>query len=134
MTTTFRRLLIRVGKMLPFVLCGLISISCLEMVFALIRNDYLSYGGVVILNTPISFVIGQIFELDWLVCFITLVISIAVEACKWNLWATFYLVFHLMEKSYFDFELDVWQICVIAIANLLVSAFFVYKGIRILAK
>lgn len=134
MITTFRRLLIHVGKMLPFVLCGVVFVACLEIAFAVATNDYLLYDGVVILNTPISFFIGRYFEYDLLVCIVTLIISIAIEACRWNLWATFYLFVHLAEKSYFDFELDIWQIYTIAIANLIVSGYFTYKGIRILTK
>lgn len=134
MITTFRRLLIHVGKMLPFVLCGVVFVACLEMAFAVATNNYLLYDGVVILNTPISFFIGRYFEYDLLVCIVTLIISIAIEACKWNLWATFYLFVHLAEKSYFDFELYIWQIYAISIANLIVSGYFTYKGIRILTK
>ena len=128
MITTFRRLLIQIGKTSPFVLCSIVFISYLEMAFASATSDYLLYDGMVILNTPISFFIGRYFEYDLLVCIISLIMSIAIEACRWNLWATFYLFVHLAEKSFFDFELDVWQIYIIAIANLIVSGYFTYKG------
>ena len=134
MITTFRRLLIQIGKTLPFVLCSIVFISYLEMAFASATSDYLLYDGMVILNTPISFFIGRYFEYDLLVCIISLIMSIAIEACRWNLWATFYLFVHLAEKSFFDFELDVWQIYIIAIANLIVSGYFTYKGITIFLK
>ena len=48
--------------------------------------------------------------------------------------ATFYLFLHIAEKSYFDFELDIWQIYAIATINLLVSGYFTYKGISIFLK
>ena len=134
MITTFRRLLIQIGKTLPFVLCSIVFISYLEMAFASATSDYLLYDGIVILNTPISFFIGRYFEYDLLVCIISLIMSIAIEACRWNLWATFYLFVHLAEKSFFDFELDVWQIYIIAIANLIVSCYFTYKGTTIFLK
>ena len=132
MITTFRRLLIQFGKTLPFVLCGVILVSCLEMAFALATSDYLHYDGVIILNTPISFFIGQYFEYDLLVCIITLIISIAIEACKWNIWATFYTFFHIAEKSYFDFELEPTAIYIICIANIIVAGYLTIKGIKIL--
>ena len=132
MTIVFRRLLIRLGKCLPFVLCGAICVSCVEMLIALAIHDFIRYNGTIILNTPISFAIGLYFEYDTLVCVLSFVLSIAISACKWNLWATFYLLVHLMEKSYFDFELDDWQIYVIAIVNLIVSGYFTYKGVKIL--
>ena len=134
MITTFRRLLIQIGKTLPFVLCSIVFISYLEMAFSSATSDYLLYDGMVILNTPISFFIGRYFEYDLLVCIISLIMSIAIEACRWNLLATFYLFVHLAEKSFFDFELDVWQIYIIAIANLIVSGYFTYKGTTIFLK
>lgn len=134
MITTFRRLLIQIGKTLPFVLCSIVFISCIEMAFAAATSDCLLYDGMVILNTPISFFIGRYFEYDLLVCVISLITSIAIQACRWNLWATFYLFVHLAEKSYFDFELGVWQIYIISILNLIISAYFTYKGITIFLK
>lgn len=132
MITTFRRLLIQLGKTLPFVLCGVILVSCLEMVFAVATSNYLYYDGMVILNTPISFFIGQYFEYDLLVCIITLIISIAIEACKWNLWATFYAFAHLAEKSYFGFELEPTAIYIICLANIIVAGYLTLRGINII--
>lgn len=129
-----RRVLIRVGKSLPFILCFIVLIAYTESAFALATSDFLTYNGYTIPNTPISFFIGRYFEYDILVCVISLITSIAIEACKWNLWTTFYLFVHLAEKSYFDFELDIWQIYIIAIANLIISGYFTYKGIKILLK
>ena len=36
--------------------------------------------------------------------------------------------------SYFDFELDIWQIYIISILNLIISAYFTYKGVKILLR
>lgn len=130
----FRRLLIRLGKCLPFILCGTICVSCVEMLIALATHDFIDYNGIIILNTPISFAIGLYFEYDTLVCVLSFVLSIAIEACKWNLWALLYLFVHLAEKSYFDFELDIWQIYIISILNLVISAYFTYKGIKIMLR
>lgn len=130
MITWFRRLLIRLGKVLPFFICALVLVAHAETLFALATNDFLEYDGYIIPNTPISFFIGLKFEYDFMVVLVTMIISIAIEACKWNIMATFYLMFHLLEKSYFDFELDVWAIYVIATINMAISFFFVYKGVR----
>lgn len=134
MTNRFRRLLIQVGKVLPFAVCFLVVINFTETVFALATNDFLMYDGIVIPNTRISFFIGRYFEYDLLVCVISLITSIAIQACKWNLWATFYLFFHLLEKFYFDFELEPTTIYIICLANLIVSGYFTYKGIKIMLK
>ena len=134
MITTFRRLLIQLGKTLPFVLCVAILVSYIETVFNLATSHFLYLDGVVIPNTPISFVVGQIFEYDLLVCCIMLTMSIAIEACKWNLWTTFYDFFHIAEKSYFDFELEPTTIYLICAANIIVAGYLTYKGIKILLK
>lgn len=104
------------------------------MLIALATHDFIDYNGTIILNTPISFAIGLYFEYDTLVCVLSFVLSIAIEACKWNLWAILYLFIHLAEKSYFDFELDIWQIYIISILNLVISAYFTYKGIKIMLR
>lgn len=132
MEIAFRRLLIRIGKSLPFILCAIILVSCVEMLFAAATSDFIYYDGYFIVNTPISFAIGLKFEYDLLVCFLVLITSIAIRACKWNLYATLYLFFHLAEKSHFDYELDIDDIYVIAITNMAVAAFFTYKGFKIL--
>lgn len=134
MITTFRRLLIQLGKTLPFVLCVAILVSYIETVFNLATSHFLYLDGVVILNTPISFIVGQIFEYDLLVCCIMLTMSIAIEACKWNLWAIFYTFFHIAEKSYFDFELEPTTIYIICLANIIVAGYITYKGIYLLTK
>jgi len=134
MTTTFRRLLIQLGKTLPFVLCAVILVSYIETVFNLTTSHFLNLDGVIILNTPISFIVGQIFEYDLLVCCIMLTMSIAIEACKWNLWATFYTFVHIAEKYYFDFELEPTTIYIICLANIIVAGYLTYKGIKILIR
>jgi hypothetical protein len=134
MINAFRRLLIRGGKSLPFILCALIAVSCLEMAVSLATESFVYYNGYYILDTPISFAVGQFFEYDVLIVIITLIISISIEACKWNLWATFYIGVHLAEKSYFTFELEIWQIWAIICGNFIVSVLFCCKGIKILVK
>lgn len=129
-----RRTLITIGKMIPFVLCFIVSIAYLETIYALFFEKYLYFWDCTILNTPISFYIGNIMEYDLLVCIVTLIICIAIEVCKWNLWATFYLFFHIAEKSYFDFELDIWNIYIISILNLIISTYLTCKGITIFLK
>lgn len=130
-----RRLLINMGKSLPFAICFVVAITYMEYLYALTFEHFLYFHDYVTLNTPIAFYIANnIFEYDILVVVVTLIISIAIEACKWNLWATCFLCFHLIEKSYFDWELDIWQLYTVITANLVVSLFFTFKGFSILIK
>ena len=132
MVTKIRKLLIKVGKVLPFVICFITCLNFIETAFATATSDFLVYDGIVIPNTPISFFIGQYFEYNVQMLAVLIIISIAIETCIYNKLACVYLGVNLAEKSYFDFELDIWQIYTIATINLLVSGYFTYKGIRIL--
>lgn len=127
-----RTLLIRLGKVLPFIVCFIITISYTESAFALLTNDFIGYDGYVIPNKPISFFIGQYFEYNVQMLFVLFVISIAIETCIYNKLACLYLGVNLIEKSYFDFEIEVNTVYVIAIINIIVSTWITYKGIKML--
>lgn len=127
-----RILLIQIGKILPFIVCFIATISYSESIFALCFENYILYDNYAILYKPISFFIGRYFEYNLQTLVVLCVISVAIETCIYNKLACLYLGVNLFEKSYFDFELDVWQIYAIAIANIIVSGYFTYKGIRIL--
>jgi hypothetical protein len=64
--------------------------------------------------------------------FVLFVISIAIETCIYNKLACLYLGVNLIEKSYFDFEIEVNTVYVIATINIIVSAWIIYRGIKIL--
>lgn len=133
MINEFRKLLIRIGKILPFVICFLICLNYAETAFALATNNYLDWNGVVIPNTHISFFIGQYFEYNLQMLVVLCIISIAIETCIYNKLACVYLCVNLYEKSYFaNVELYTEYIYAICAANIIVSAYFVYKGIKIL--
>lgn len=127
-----RKLVIDIGKVLPFIVCGVVIISYVESLFSLALSNYLYYDGTMILDTPLSFLVGQIFEYDVIMFAIMLVLGLAIEACRWNILTTLYLGIHLLEKSYFDFELTPFCIYLIIISNLIVSCYLVYRGIKAL--
>lgn len=130
-----RILLIRFGKVVPFVVCALVFISYIENIYALYNECYLTINGVVILNKPISYLIGSYFEYNALFLSFLIVVSFAIETCIYNKLAIFYLAINLYEKSYFTnhvYENNIYYI--VAIINALVCAFFCNKGIKILRK
>lgn len=128
-----RRLLIRIGKILPFSLCFIVFMGYTESAIALVTHDFLLFDNNMTLNTPVSFWIAKRFTYDWLMLFVILVISIAIETCKWNKIAILYLGGQLCEKDMVvKMEMEETTIFVIIFANLIISAFLVYKGVRIL--
>ena len=129
-----RILLIRFAKVFPFILCFLVTISFSETLFAMLIESYANLDGCVIPNKPISWFIARQYEYGIYSVIFALALSIAFETCIWNKLSIAYLTFALFEKSYFDFEMDVWLIYVICLANILVAGYLTYKGIRILLK
>lgn len=133
MTNRFRRLLIRIGKVLPFLLCFLVLVNYSETLISLATSDYLEYDGIVIPNTPISFFVGKYFEYDLSMLSVLFIISIAVETCIWNKAACLYLGANLYEKSFFEtnvYDNEVYY--VVCAINIVLASYFTLKGIRIL--
>lgn len=127
-----RRLLIRVGKVLPFVVCCLVLISYAEDMVARFREDFVFYNGYYVLSKPISNMIGSVFEYNIQTLFVLTLISVAIRTCIYNKLACLYLGINLLEKSYFDFELDPLAIYTICLANIAVAGYLTLKGIRII--
>lgn len=134
MANKFRRLLIRLGKVLPFILCFIVCVSYSESFIALVCGNFIQYDSSVLLNTNISFAINKFIEYDWQTLIVLVVLSIALETCFWNRLSCFYLGINLFEKSYFDFELEPAYIYTICIINIAVSSYLTFKGIKIIMK
>ena len=128
-----RYFLVNLGKMLPFVLCFIVCISYTETIYSILQDNYLTFYGYITPNKPISFWIGQYFEYDLMTLFVVLTLSVAIETCYWNKLAIVYLCLQLYEKDYFE-SIELYQetICIIALANIIASGFFVYKGVSML--
>lgn len=134
MINAFRRILIRLGKILPFVVCGIVLLNYIECCFALLFDNYVLYDGFVILNTKISFFIGRYVEYDIQMLVVLSITSVATETCIYNRLTCGYLGVNLLEKHYFDFEIEPHTIFLICLANIIIASFLVYKGLKILYK
>ena len=129
-----RRLLIRIGKALPFIICFFILIGFVESLLALMRGDFLLFEGSITLNTPLTFFIASVVRYDWIVVLLTAIVSFATETCRWNKYAVVFLILQILERNYFSsVELYIEYIYAIVVINILVSGFFVFKGIKIIA-
>lgn len=129
MINLFRRLLIRIGKIFPFIICLVVSTNYFEIIVAMMSNNYIDYGDNIILDTKFSFMINRFIEYDILSMFVLTITSIAVETCIYNKLSCVYLWVNLFEKSFFEFEMDAWLIYLISISNILVAGFLLYKGL-----
>ena len=92
------------------------------------------WNGYIIPYCHISWIIGRYFEYDFVNLLALIILSISVQTCLWNKLSCLYLGINLLEKSYFDFEIEPSYIYIICALNILVAGFLTYKGIKILLK
>lgn len=125
--------LIRIGKMLPFLICFLVFVSYAESAFALATDDFLYYDDMLIPNKPISWLIGAYFEYNVQMLIVLFIISVAIETCVWNKLACVYLSVNLAEKSWFaSHEYEVTIYIAVCVVNMVVSAWLCWKGVQML--
>lgn len=132
MINAFRRALIRLGKIIPFVLCVIVCGSYIEDVYALCTNSYIEFADGIYLYKPISWAIGNQLEYNISHLAVLCVLSISIQTCVYNKLTCLYLGINLLEKSYLDFELEPSTIYIICIANIVVCTYLCYKGLRLL--
>ena len=123
-----RRVLVRGGRALPFILCSLVAVSYMEELYALVMDKYVMNEGYMYLDTPLTCEMAKYVKYDLVSVVVTLIISVSIEACKWNMFAVLYLGVNLLEKYVFTFEFDTWGAYTFLTANMLISVFLVYKG------
>jgi len=134
MVTLFRKLLIRVGKVIPFVFAFIVVVSHIESVYAILNDDIiLDLEGYYSYNVPISNYIGNIVYIDWFDVLLLYVLAVALEFCWRNMLAVHYLLLNLAVRTlveYFYIESGI----VVGLASFMALAGFycVYGGIKIL--
>lgn len=132
---TSRRILINVGKVLPFAICSIVLLSYIETLYNVCNEQYAFYDGYITPSKALSYNIGRLFEYDIGLVSITLVISIAIETCLWNKATAIYLFFNLSEKYYFaNKEVYKEWVCTICVFNILTCTYLLYNGVKKLKK
>jgi hypothetical protein len=130
--TKTRVKLIQIGKIAPFVVCFVVFISYTEDVYSLMFDRYVEFSDGVYLRKDLSWFIGNYFKYDLATLSFLVVLSCAIETCIYNKLACLYLSINLLEKSYFDFELEPTYIYIICLANIIVAGYLTVKGVQIL--
>ena len=135
MVTLFRKLLIRVGKVIPFVFAFIVVISHIESIYAILNDDIiLDLEGYYTYNVPISNYIGNIVYIDWFDVLLLYILAIALEFCWRNMLAVHYLLLNmavrtLVEHVYVEGGIFVGLASFMALCGL----YCVYGGIKILS-
>jgi len=134
MVTLFRKLLIRVGKVIPFVFAFIVVISHIESIFAILNDDIvLDFEGYYTYNVPISNYIGNIVYVDWFDVLLLYVLAVALEFCWRNMLAVHYLLLNLAVRTLVE-HVYIESGIVVGIASFMALAglYCVYGGFKIL--
>lgn len=130
-----RLFLVRFAKVFPFILCFIVCTSYVESAYALANENFYAYGNDVVLYKPFSWIISEYFIYNWYTILIAAVLSLAMETCWYNKACVVYLCFNACERGYFiTIELYPEYIYAICLANILVSGYLVYNGMKILVR
>jgi len=134
MATFFRKLLIRLGKVIPFVFAFIVVISHIESIYAILNDDIiLDLEGYYSYNVPISNYIGNIVYIDWFDVLLLYILGIALEFCKYNFRAVHYLLLNLAVRTLTErFYLDWWIVVGLAVFMALAGLYCVHGGLKIL--
>lgn len=85
MVTLFRKLLIRLGKTIPFVLAFILLVGYVETIYSIITNNtIIDAEENVIYNLPASFYLADIVYIDWLDALLVWILCVALELCKYS--------------------------------------------------
>ena len=134
MVTFFRKLLIRLGKVIPFAFAFIVSFGYCETIYA-VANDYmvLDTDGDYIYNIPITFFLGNIVYIDWFDVLLLYVLAVALEFCWRNMLAVHYLLLNLAVRTLTEhFYLDWWIVVGLAGFMALAGLYCIYGGLKIL--
>jgi hypothetical protein len=134
MVTLFRKILIRSGKIIPFVLAFIVVVGYIESTHAVYNELYeMCDDGSVILYTPISNYIGNIVYIDWFDVLLLYVLAVALEFCWRNMLAVHYLLLNLAVRTLVEhFYIESCIVVGIASFMVLCGLCCVYGCIKIL--
>lgn len=134
MVTLFRKILIRSGKVIPFILAFVVVVGYIESTYSLITDNYEMYSdGDVVLFTPISNYIGNIVYIDWFDVLLLYVLAVALEFCWRNMLAVHYLLLNLAVRTLVEhFYIESGIVVGIAGFMALAGLYCVYGGFKIL--
>ena len=134
-TMSARRGIILIGKYAPFVIVAIVTLSNTEALYSLLTEQYAEYNGEIVYYKPISWFIGDYFELSVAWIFALFVLSIGVEACVWNRACIAFLAVVLWQKDFFlEHTINETYFAVVLIVNSTIGTLSVIKGIKIMLK
>lgn len=136
MPIVFRKLLVRAGKLLPFLLSLIMSVSYIENAYAIGCKIYTKdANGDVIYNTPISYFLAELIYIDFLDIMLLYILAFALEFCKYNLRAINVLTVCVLSRSILEcYVFDDSALMIICLALSALCLFAIYGGFKMLPR
>ena len=134
MVTLFRKILIRTGKVIPFVFAFIVAASHVESIYAILSNNIvIDLEGYYSYDVPISNYIGNIVYIDWFDVLLLYVLAVALEFCWRNMLSVHYLLLNLGVRAALE-HVPMSDGTIISIASFMALAglYCVYGGIKVL--
>ena len=134
MIAFFRKLLIRVGKIIPFVFAFIVMVSHIETAYAVLNASIvLDMEGNYTYDVPISNYIGNIVYIDWFDVLIVWILCVALELCKYSFRCAIYITLNLAVRFALEtLSLDGWVILPVCSFMALFGLFCVYGGFKMI--
>jgi hypothetical protein len=136
MVTLFRKLLIRLGKTIPFVLAFILLVGYVETIYSIITNNTIVDAEEnIIYNLPTSFFLADIVYIDWLDVLLVWILCFALELCKYSFRCAYLITLNLPFR-WLVAHVSMPDGIVVGIASFMALAglYCVYGGITIFLK
>ena len=93
-------MLIRAGKVYPFLLAMMVCLGYSEMVYSILTNRIaVDEYGLEVYYCPITFFLSDIVYIDWFDVLLLYVLAVALEFCWRNMLAVHYLLLNLAVRT-----------------------------------
>ena len=136
MVTLFRKLLIRLGKTIPFVLAFILLVGYVETIYSIITNNtIIDAEENIIYNMPISFFLADIIYIDWLDVLLVWILCFALELCKYSFRCAYLITLNLPFRWLVEnYETTDNVIITCSFIMTLLSLLCLYGGIKVIKR
>lgn len=130
----FRKLLIRIGKVIPFLLAFILLVNYLEIIYSIAYDvTIMDFNRYMIYTTPISNHIGDMVYIDWFDVLLIWILCYALELCKYTFRCAVYITLALclrfaLERFYIENGIVIGICAFMALYGL----YCAYGGLKVL--
>lgn len=136
MVTLFRKLLVRFGKIIPFVLAFISLVGYVETIYSIITNNTIvDTEENIIYNMPISFFLADIVYIDWLDVLLVWILCVALELCKYSFRCAYLITLNLPFRWLVEnYETTDNVIITCSFIMTLLSLLCLYGGVKVIKR